>query len=106
MLLDGLLERGLQTGHLRRRADWLETHDERVLGVGDEGHDANHAALRGGVVLVRLVCLIARPITTFEVKIETGRLVAALFGPAEVYAVERGGIAVVFAVTVGTDAGE
>ena len=50
--------------------------------------------LRGGIVVVLVVRLIAGPVAALQVEIETGWLVAALVGPAQVDAIEVGGIAV------------
>ena len=88
------LERRLQARHLRARTGRLEAHDQRVLRVLHVGHDALQPALGRGIVLVFVVGLVARPVAALEVEDEARRLVAALIGPAEVDAVEVGGVAV------------
>ena len=69
-------------------------HDQRVLRVLHIRHDALQPCLGRGVVLVFVVGLVARPVAALEVEVEARRLIAALIGPAEVDAIQVGGVAV------------
>lgn len=62
----------------------------RILCIGHERHHTDEASGCGSIILIVFVRAVARPIASFKIEIEPGRLIWPLLSPAEIDAIKRG----------------